>query len=64
MKVLSGLTIFIVALGLMLCFMGWVAATDFLIFDILLMLALIALTVVVVAVVLIVIIWIIKEFII
>lgn len=61
MKALAGLFIFIVILALLVCVVGWIFATDFLIFDILLMLALIAIQFIVPIVILIIIIWAILE---
>lgn len=61
MKVFLGFTIFIVVLGLMVCFVGWVFATDFIIFDILLMLAPTAIGIFVVLLILKGIIWLINE---
>lgn len=51
----------IIVIALLVCTVGWVFATDFLIFDILLMLALFALQIVVPIVILIIIIWVILE---
>jgi hypothetical protein len=61
MKALAGLFIFIVILALLVCVVGWIFATDFLIFDILLTLALIAIQFIIPIIVLIGIIWVILE---
>lgn len=53
--------IFVIALGLMICFVGWMFFTDFLLFDILVMLALIAVKLVAIMIIAIVIIWVLKE---
>lgn len=51
----------IAAIALLICLVYWIFATDFLIFDILLMLGLIALKVIVVLVIIVIVIWVIKE---
>jgi hypothetical protein len=51
----------IIVLSLLVCIVGWIFTTDFLIFDILLGLALLALQIVVPLVILIIIIWVILE---
>ena len=51
----------IAAIALLICFVCWIFATDFLIFDILLELGLIALYVVVAMVIFVIVIWVIKE---
>jgi hypothetical protein len=61
MKALIGFLSFIVVLALLVCVVGWIFATDFLIFDILLGLALLALQIIIPIVVLIIIIWVILE---
>ena len=52
----------IAAIALLICFVCWIFATDFLIFDILLELALIALRVVIALVIIVIVIWVIIEF--
>lgn len=61
MKVLASFLATIVVISLVICMMGWVFTTDFLIFDILLGLALLALQIVLPIVVLIIIIRVILE---
>lgn len=61
MKVLASFLGTIIVISLVICMMGWVFATDFLIFDVLLMLALLAIQIVVPIVILIIIIWVILE---
>lgn len=51
----------IIVLSLLVCIVGWIFTTDFLIFDILLGLALLALQIIIPIVVLIIIIWAILE---
>ena len=51
----------IAAIALLICLVSWMFATDFIIFDILLMLALMALYVVVALVIIVIVIWLIKE---
>ena len=51
----------IAAIALLICIVCWMFATDFIIFDILLMLGLIALHVVVALVIIVIVIWVIKE---
>ncbi len=51
----------IIVLSLLVCIVGWIFTTDFLIFDILLGLALFALQIIIPIVVLIIIIWVILE---
>lgn len=51
----------IAAIALLICFVCWIFATDFLIFDILLELALIALRVVIALVIIVIVIWAIIE---
>jgi hypothetical protein len=61
MKVLISFLGTLVVISLLVCTVGWIFATDFLIFDILLMLGLFALQIVVPLVILIIIIWVILE---
>lgn len=61
MKVLISFLGTLVVISLLVCVVGWIFVTDFLIFDILLMLALFALQIVVPIVILIIIIWVILE---
>jgi hypothetical protein len=61
MKVLISFLATIIVLSLLVCMVGWIFATDFLIFDILLGLALLALQIIIPIVVLIIIIWAILE---
>ena len=61
MKVLISFLGTLVVICLLVCIMGWVFVTDFLIFDILLMVAILAFQIVVPLVVLIIIIWAILE---
>lgn len=61
MKVLASFLAAIVVISLVICMMGWVFTTDFLIFDVLLMLALLAIQIVIPIVILIIIIWVILE---
>ena len=61
MKVLLSFLGTLVVISLLVCVVGWIFVTDFLIFDILLMLALFALQIVVPIVILIIIIWVILE---
>jgi hypothetical protein len=51
----------IIVISLLVCIVGWVFTTDFLIFDIILWLALLALQIIIPIVVLIIIIWVILE---
>jgi hypothetical protein len=61
MKVLISFLATIIVISLLVCIVGWIFMTDFLIFDILLGLALLALQIVVPLVILIIIIWVILE---
>lgn len=61
MKVLISFLSTIIVISLLICIVGWIFATDFLIFDILLGLALLALYIVAPLVILIIIIWVILE---
>ena len=61
MKVLISFLGTLVVISLLVCVVGWIFVTDFLIFDILLMLALFALQIVIPIVILIIIIWVILE---
>lgn len=61
MKVLISFLTTIVVISLLICMVGWVFMTDFLIFDILLGLALLVLYIVIPIVILIIIIWVILE---
>jgi hypothetical protein len=61
MKVLISFLATIIVISLLVCMVGWIFMTDFLIFDILLGLALLALQIVVPLVILIIIIWVILE---
>lgn len=61
MKVLASFLATIIVISLVICMVGWVFTTDFLIFDILLGLALFALQIIIPIVVLIIIIWVILE---
>ena len=61
MKVLISFLATIIVLSLLVCMVGWLFATDFLIFDILFGLALLALQIIIPIVVLIIIIWAILE---
>ena len=61
MKVLISFLGTLVVICLLVCIVGWIFTTDFLIFDILLMLALIAIQFIVPIVILIIIIWAILE---
>ena len=61
MKVLISFLGTIVVICLLVCIMGWMFVTDFLIFDILLMVAILAFQIVVPLVILIIIIWAILE---
>lgn len=61
MKVLISFLGTLVVISLLVCVVGWIFETDFLIFDILLMLVLFALQIVVPIVILIIIIWVILE---
>lgn len=61
MKVLISFLTTIVVISLLVCMVGWIFMTDFLIFDILLGLTLFALQIVVPLVILIIIIWVILE---
>lgn len=61
MKVLISFLGTLVVISLLVCVVGWIFATDFLIFDILLILALFALQIVVPLVIVIIIIWAILE---
>jgi hypothetical protein len=61
MKVLISFLGTIVVICLLVCIMGWMFATDFLIFDILLMIVILAFQIVVPLVILIIIIWAILE---
>jgi hypothetical protein len=54
-------TSFIVALGLMICFVWWMVISDFILFDLLFWLALIAIQVIFVLVIIVVVIWVITE---
>ena len=51
----------IAIIALLICLVSWMFATDFIIFDILLILGLIALHVVVALVIIVIVIWVIKE---
>lgn len=62
MKGCLGFSIFIIILGIMICFVEWMFSTDFILFDILLVLCLIALAIITVLSIIILIIWIIGEF--
>ena len=61
MKVLISFLGTLVVISLLVCVVGWIFVTDFLIFDILLMLGLFALQIVIPIVILIIIIWAILE---
>lgn len=61
MKAIASFLGALVVISLLICMVGWVFATDFMIFDILLMLALLAIQIVVPVVILIIIIWVILE---
>lgn len=61
MKVLASFLATIIVISLVICMVGWVFTTDFLIFDILLMLVLFAIQITVPIVILIIIIWVILE---
>ena len=61
MKVLASFLATIIVISLLICMVGWVFTTDFLIFDILLMLVLFAIQITVPIVILIIIIWVILE---
>lgn len=61
MKVLISFLSTIIVISLLICIVGWIFATDFLIFDILLGLAVLALYIVAPLVILIIIIWVILE---
>lgn len=61
MKVLASFLATIIVISLLICMVGWVFTTDFLIFDILLMLALFAIQITIPIVILIIIIWVILE---
>jgi hypothetical protein len=58
---MSSCTSFIIALGLMICFVWWMVVSDFLLLDLLFLLALIAILVISVLVIIAVVIWVIKE---
>lgn len=53
--------IFVIALGFMICFVGWMFCTDFLLFDLLVILALIAVKLIGIIIIAIAIIWVLKE---
>ena len=61
MKVLLSFLGTLVVISLLVCVVGWIFTTDFLIFDILLVLGLFALQIVVPLVIVIIIIWVILE---
>lgn len=61
MKALLGFLIFIVVISLVICTVGWIFATDFLIFDIILMLALIVLRIAFWVFIVVVILWVLNE---
>lgn len=61
MKALISFLATIIIISLLVCMVGWVFMTDFLIFDILLGLTLLALQIVIPLVILIIIIWVILE---
>ena len=61
MKVLASFLATIIVISLLICMVGWVFTTDFLIFDILLMLVLFAIQITIPIVILIIIIWVILE---
>ena len=61
MKAILGFLIFIVVIALLICTVGWIFVTDFLIFDIILVLALIALRVAFWIFIVAVILWILNE---
>lgn len=61
MKALTSFLAAIVVISLSICMVGWIFTTDFLIFDMLLMLALLAIQIIVPIVILIIIIWVILE---
>lgn len=61
MKVLISFLGSLIVICLLVCIMGWMFVTDFLIFDILLMVAILAFQIVVPLVILIIIIWVILE---
>ena len=58
---MNSCTSFIVALGLMICFVWWMVVSDFLLLELLFWLVPIALLVIFVMVIIIVVIWVIKE---
>lgn len=61
MKVLISFLGSLIVICLLVCIMGWMFVTDFLIFDILLMVAILAFQIVIPLVILIIIIWVILE---
>lgn len=61
MKVLISFLGTLVVISLLVCVVGWIFVTDFMIFDILLMLVIFALQIAVPLVILIIIIWVILE---
>ena len=61
MKVLISFLGSLIVICLLMCIMGWMFVTDFLIFDILLMVAILAFQIVIPLVILIIIIWVILE---
>lgn len=61
MKVLISFLGTLVVISLLVCAVGWIFVTDFMFFDILLMIAIIALQIVIPLVILIIIIWVILE---
>ena len=61
MKVLISFLGSLIVICLLVCIMGWMFVTDFLIFDILLMVAILAFQIVIPIVILIIIIWVILE---
>lgn len=58
---MNSCTSFIVALGLMICFVWWMVVSDFLFMELLFWLALIAILVIIGLVIIAVVIWVIKE---
>lgn len=61
MKAILGFLISIVVIALLICIVGWIFVTDFLIFDIFLMLALIALRIIFWIFIISVVLWILNE---
>ena len=58
---MSSCTSFIVALGLMICFVWWMVVSEFLLLELLFWLALIAIVVIIALVIFAMVIWVIKE---